>query len=366
MLDEKDLDILDALDQLGGNATAQEISEFLKTRDPPREYPARTIRYRVSMLTERGVLLPQFLQTHERRIGLGEGMLVVHESSGMGEVLQRVIRNIPIFYWHVSTIGRYNGLIIQTIHDVQTPGMIQKLARTMVKNGLIEEYSFFDIVDYKTKRVNFRYSLPDGTLDWNWQRWHADIKRNLQEEHRGAIGLEMDQPIIDCDGSDVQILRYLKMNPNTSMSDLSLKVGIPVQEVRSRIQRLRTHGVIRGTERAFGLVGDLVWVSCFIEIGEGQEGILQCFNDLPYPGGILMESKNRYCIQLGIDGDYLKQFLEGLRLMGEYINSYFIQIHLSDTTETHYLDMFELFNEKTNKWDIPIQDYLDIISDRSA
>lgn len=357
MLDQKDLEILEALDHLGGNATAQEISGFLSSRSPERNYPARTIRYRVSMLTERGILLPQFLQTHERRIGLGEGILLVQEGEAKGEVLERIVRTIPIFYWFFPTIGRFNGLMIHTIHDVKSPDMIHNLAKTMVDAELITEYSFFDIVDYATKSVDFRYYQPDGGWDWNWKKWYYNIQQNLQECRENPFSLHAEQPLFECDEIDIILLKHMKMNPNTSMRKLATIAGAPLIEVRQRVQRLRETGVIRGSKRAYGLVGELLWISCFIRINDNVAGVMQCFKELPFPGGILMHDRERYCVQLGLDADDLKPFLEGLRLMGSFLDSYSIQIHLADRAETHYLDMFDYFNEESKRWDIPIDDY---------
>ena len=52
-LDDKDLQIITALDKMGGNASAQEIGKHLE--DAGIEIPTRTIRKRISMLMERGM-----------------------------------------------------------------------------------------------------------------------------------------------------------------------------------------------------------------------------------------------------------------------------------------------------------------------
>ena len=124
-MDSKDLHILAALDSLGGNASAQEISDLIektvKVDDEPLTIPARTIRYRVSMMMERGVLLPSFMQTQERIIGLGDKVLIVQEHGGISEELEKVIQDIPIFYWHVPTHGRYDGYLIHSVYDTRDP-----------------------------------------------------------------------------------------------------------------------------------------------------------------------------------------------------------------------------------------------------
>ncbi len=362
LLDQKDLEILDALDQLGGNATAQEISEFLSSKNPEQNYPARTIRYRVSMLTERGILLPQFLQTHERRIGLGEGILLVQEGGSMSEVLERVARNIPIFYWFFPTIGQFNGLMIHTIHDVQSPDMIHNIARVMIETGLIKDYSFFDIVDYATKSVDFRYYQPEGGWDWNWKRWYNNIQSNLQEQRANPFVLQEDQPLFECDEVDITILKHMKINPNVSMRELASITQAPLPEVRERVQKLRENGVIRGSKRAYGLIGELLWVSCFLRMNDNVGGVMQCIRELPFPGGILMHDNERYCVQLGLDADDLKPFLEGLRMMGSFLDSYSIQIHLADRVEAHYLDMFDYFDKEEKRWKIPVEEYLRMIT----
>ncbi|MHA2186912.1 MAG: winged helix-turn-helix transcriptional regulator, partial [Candidatus Thorarchaeota archaeon] len=273
-LDRKDLRILTELDKMGGNASAQELSEVLK------DIPARTIRYRISVLKERGILLPSYIQTDERRLGLGEGILILQESSGMSETLERLIQDIPIFFWFVPTHGKYDGYLVHAMHDLANPKMIEELCKTMKDQGIIDDFHFFDIVDYESKRVDFSHYLPNGKWSWDWNLWSRGLNSNLQESTDVPFDMEVNHDVIDCDIKDIQILRQLKHDSGSSISDLARIAQISTSDTRERVQKLRDTGVIKGHVRAYGFTGDFLWFSCFLEVEEMVGGVLTCFNEL--------------------------------------------------------------------------------------
>jgi DNA-binding Lrp family transcriptional regulator len=351
-LDRKDLRILTELDKMGGNASAQELSEVLK------DIPARTIRYRISVLKERGILLPSFIQTDERKLGLGEGILILQESSGMSETLERLIQDIPIFFWFVPTHGKYNGYLVHTMHDLANPKMINDLCKTMKDQGIIDDYHFFDIVDYESKSVDFSHYLPSGKWSWDWDMWNRGLNSNLQRKTEVPFDMRVNHDVIDCDIKDIQILRQLKQDSGSSINDLARMAQISTSDARERVQKLRDNGVIKGHLRAYGFTGDFLWFSCFLEVGEMAGGVLTCFNELPFPGGILMESPNRYCLRFGFTTHNLKQFLDGFMIIRPHLKSYFFQFHLTDRQESRSQDVFQLFDENGSCWKIPLDDYI--------
>ncbi|MHA2084857.1 MAG: winged helix-turn-helix transcriptional regulator, partial [Candidatus Thorarchaeota archaeon] len=235
-LDRKDLRILTELDKMGGNASAQELSEVLK------DIPARTIRYRISVLKERGILLPSFIQTDERKLGLGEGILILQESSGMSETLERLIQDIPIFFWFVPTHGKYNGYLVHTMHDLANPKMIDDLCKTMKDQGIIDDYHFFDIVDYESKSVDFSHYLPSGKWSWDWDMWNRGLNSNLQRKTEVPFDMRVNHDVIDCDIKDIQILRQLKQDSGSSINDLARMAQISTSDARERVQKLRDNG----------------------------------------------------------------------------------------------------------------------------
>ncbi len=353
-LDRKDLKILDALDKMGGNATALEIGEKIKV-------PARTVRYRISKLMERGILLPSFMQTYERRIGLGERILIVQEAPGRGAELEDLMSKLPIFYWYIPTHGKYDGYLIHTVYDLTHPEALDDLTEELKGAGLINKCSFFEIVDYKSKEIDFQQYRPSGEWVWDWKTWIDDIEDNLTDDVESPIELTAHGDILDYDNIDVTIVRQLKIDPDTSATALSSLTDVPIEEIRERIQRLRKSDVLRGVKRAYGFVGDLLWFSCFIDINDSIPGVLHSILDMPFPGIVLIEDDSKYCIRMGLSTTDLKHFMQGFRLIRSKLNSYSFQFHLPDLIDSEYLQLFDLFDKENNCWKIPVQDYIDVI-----
>lgn len=356
-LDDKDLQIIAALDKMGGNASAEEIRKHLD--DTGIVIPTRTIRYRISMLMERGMLLPSVIQTDERKIGLGEGILVLQECSDKTEILEKILEEVPIFFWNVPTHGKFDGYLVHVVHDLATPKMIDVICKEMKKRKLISDYSFLDIIDFTSKKVDFSRFKPSGQWDMDWTEWNEKIAEHIDGDSKSPFNLSEQHEVIEHDSLDISILKQLLKNSNTSINALSILLKTPITKVRERVKKLRDTRVIKGYERAYGFAGDLLWFSCFLEINDNIGGILSSFNELPFPVVILMQKKNQYCIRLGLTTSNLKRFLDGFRLMRPHLKSYSFQFHLSDTVESRFLKIFDLYIE--DKWVMPVEDYIAII-----
>ncbi|MHA2047472.1 MAG: winged-helix domain-containing protein, partial [Candidatus Thorarchaeota archaeon] len=74
-LDEIDMSILRVLEEHGTKISTREVSEHLQ-KISEENIPERTVRYRISKLKEKGVLCKAKVQTHERKLGLAEYILV--------------------------------------------------------------------------------------------------------------------------------------------------------------------------------------------------------------------------------------------------------------------------------------------------
>ncbi|MFX1367652.1 MAG: Lrp/AsnC family transcriptional regulator [Promethearchaeota archaeon] len=353
-LDRKDLRILAVLDKMGGSASAQEIGEAL-------DIPARTVRYRLSVLMERGMLLPSYYQTHERKVGLGERMIVVQENAGKGDTLEAVIKEVPSFYWYIPSHGKMDGYLIHAVYDLREPDKLEKIIKRMREREIIEEYYSFEIADYESKRVDFSKYRPDGEWRWNWGKWRDELSAKLETDAEMPHNMTEEIKIIDCDSSDIKILRELKESSESSASAIASITGIPVANVREKLQRLRDNGVIKDYRRAYGFAGDLLWLSCFVRIRDNPGAILAAIYDLPHPATILMESKGSYCIRFGFTTSDLKGFLEGFRVIRPYLESYSFQFHLPDEVESTYGEVFNFFDDEKNRWEIPLEESLAII-----
>ncbi len=356
-----DQKILTALERLGGNASAQELSDYIANTMKEKRIPARTIRYRLSTLMERGILLPSFLETDERKVGLGEGILLFQEIPERTRTLESVIREIPIFHWYVPTHGRYDGYLVHTAYDIVMPDRIEMLAKKMQKHGLINQYFFFDIASHHSKRIDFNLYNPTKGWSCNWDVWKEELMSLSEKDQKLPFEISSMKEVIEYDSKDILILRILKDSPDASMTSLAGITKLPLATVRDRIQRLRTRGVIRGYTRAYGFSGDLVWVSIFMRMRSKIGGILQRFQNLPFPGIILAEDPQSFCLRMGFTTSDLKQFMEGFNAIRPQMESYFFQFHLPDRVESKYREVFNLFDSELGKWAIPFDRFEELV-----
>jgi DNA-binding Lrp family transcriptional regulator len=365
---QEDQMILTALEKLGGNASAQEISDYIEKNEKDEEgnpvhMPARTIRYRLSTLTEQGILLPTLLETDETKVGLGEGILLLEEVPERTQVLERIINQIPIFHWHVPTNGKIDGYLVHVAYDITQPKMIEELSKLLKKEGLIRNSEFFYIRKHYTKKIDFSSYNPLEGWSCEWKTWKKNIMENLDENMEAPFDIEVSKEVIEYDSKDILILRVLRNDPDSTMTSLASITKLSVGSVRDRIHRLRRMGVIKGYARAYGFAGDLLWFSCFLDIRKKTGSILKSINDLPFPGIFLIEEPNRICVRLGLTTTDLKQFMDGLKTIRPYLDSYSFQFHLPDYVDSKFSDIFNLFDTEQDRWSIPLKDYLGIIKE---
>ncbi len=360
-LDQKDLRILEAIERMGGNASAPEIAEALTPT-----IPARTIRYRLSKLMERGILLPTFIQTCERKIGLGQQILVVQENQQKSERLEQLIRDLPLFYWYVPTHGKFDGHLIHSVYDVNDSATVNKIAESMKDSGFIHDYYTFDILDYRTKKVDFSKYDPGGDWSWDWMNWINTLQDELQEPSISARAWCEGKNPISYDAVDIKLVRALKRDADMTISDLVTLTDCSIAEVRDRIQRLRDKGVIKGYRRAYGFAGDLLWISCFLDIREHVDSILEKLLELPFPGVLLLNSPSKFCLRLGMTTPHLKRFFQGFKQIRSDMNSYFFQFHLPDLIDSDFQDVFEFYNQEEGHWEIPTNKYVAMVKDHQG
>ncbi|MFW9921046.1 MAG: winged helix-turn-helix transcriptional regulator [Candidatus Thorarchaeota archaeon] len=361
-----DQKILTALEKLGGNASAQELSDYISKHEKDKDgktkrIPARTIRYRLSTLIERGILLPSFLETDERKIGLGEGILVLQEAPRNTDLLERVIREIPIFHWYVPTNGKQDGYLVHTTYDITKPSMVDDISKKLKKHGLIQDSFFFDIANHHTKTIDFSLYRPSKGWACKWNEWKTGIESHLEKNMDPPIDIKTSNEVIEYDSKDILILRVLRDDPDATMTSLASITRLPIGTVRDRIQRLRKMSVIKGYSRAYGFAGDFLWFSCFLQPTGKVGSILQSIMELPFPGVVLVENPKSFCVRLGLSASDVKQFMDGFRLFRPHLKSYAFQFHLPDKVESKYREIFNLYDGQEERWNIPLESYLGVI-----
>lgn len=358
-MDQKDVDILGALDALGGKCSTEELSQ--KTG-----YPARTVRYRLQRMRDTQVLLPARAFTHERKMGLGETIVIVHTTPGSNPILEKMFEEISSIYYWSSTYGRYNGFAIYVLYSITTPSIPRRLAEVFQKEGLISDFYLFDLTDYEHKYGDFKYLDPILGWHYDWSDWHKKIKKTLKSK-TNRINTQCDEnpSILEFDTNDYGILRSLYDDAMVQQKDLAKQFALSETQVTKKIRRLESAGVIKGYGSYFSSISDVLGVNLYLEIEEPVARIMNNFYTHPYIGSIIMESRTRWGIRMGLPASDFPGFLQGLDLMQPYLKSCVFQINHTYTRDSS-MHPYDLFNKDTHKWETPISDYLEIISDIMA
>ncbi len=355
-LDQKDVDIIGALDKLGGKTSTEELSQATKI-------PARTVRYRLTKMRDAEVLYPARTFTHERKLGLGENIILCDTTPGSIPILEEMFQSINSIYYWSSTYGKYNGCTINSLYSLTTPNVSRRLMEVFQKEGLISNYYMFDATDYEHKNGDFSKLNPKLGWQYCWSDWHKKIKKSLNSKS-SKIHTKCDEnpKLIDFDNSDFGLLRSLFDDALVPQKELAKRFSLSETQVTKRIRRLENVGVIKGFGSSFKMSEPMTDFNLFIDIEEPVARIMNNFYAHPFPGSILQESRNRWCIRLAIPAEGFQGFLHGIDLMRPYLKSYALQFFCSYHRDTS-IHPYDLFNVDTHKWETPVSDYLAIISD---
>ena len=354
-LDQKDVDILGALDALGGKSSTEELS--LKTG-----VPARTVRYRLQKMRDAQVLQPARAFTHERKMGLGECLLIVDTTPGSRPILEKMFEEIRCIYFWISTYGRYNGFVIYSLYSLTTPSVPRRLVEAFQKEGLISDYYLFDVTDYEHKYGDFKHLDPKLGWQYDWKEWHKNIKKNLKSKTKKInTKCEENPSILEFDTNDYGLLRSFFDDAMIPQKDLAKLFSLSETQVTKKIRRMENAGIIKGYSSNFSPGDVMVDFNLFLEIEEPVARIINNFYTHPYLGSIIMESRTRWGIRMGLPAADIYGFLQGLDLMKPYLKSCAFQV-MHEFTRGEKTHPYDLFNKDTHKWETPISDYLEIIS----
>jgi DNA-binding Lrp family transcriptional regulator len=366
-IDQTDLDIMAALDELGAKASARQIYNYLETLYETRESDSdlpkpRTIRYRLKQMYEKELLHSPRIMTHERKLGLGEHIIEIEEVPSKTEELLHIIEDIPSFYWWTAVYGKYNGYQIHAMYPLTMQHLDKMLLEEMLDVGLIHDYHILDIVDYELKQTDFQKIACDNSLNWNWHSWPGDLSSIDTESSQPDFNFTEATGIAQFDHQDVLILEKMLQNSRITQRKLAEEVGISEGSVSARIRRMEDEGIIKGYKPAYTPVGEPIYITLYIEIREQPRAVLAKISELPFLIGISSESLNKHCLKIALSSEILKHFMERFRGLRPYLKSYFLQYQaLIERKSGEHQSVFDLFDSEKNTWVFNVEDYLNLI-----
>jgi DNA-binding Lrp family transcriptional regulator len=347
-LDPLDLKILHALEEHGTKVSTRELSALL-------DEPSRTIRYRISKLKEKGILCKAKVQTHERKLGLAEYILIVTSSPSSESTLKRVLDEIPTFYYYAPTYGKFEGYFIYTVYPLNTPRMILDLASDLKKKGLIEDYYLFDVVDYQ------RYEAKLSEIEsWDWEKWSKALPKIMTRNKEIDLDLEEFPQTVSFDSQDTLILRHMVENPEITLRELGEILDLSQPQVHNRVKKLEESGIIRGYKLSMKPYTDSGMTVISFFKSKNARKILLWFDMLPYYHQITMESSSHFFVQVYLPSTETNEFLKHLRNLKEYTDEMFVQF-LVDGTHKGYCHLIDMYNKDTESWSLPYEKFAEKI-----
>ncbi|MHA3964854.1 MAG: winged helix-turn-helix transcriptional regulator [Candidatus Thorarchaeota archaeon SMTZ1-45] len=341
-LDNKDMRIVRALDKYGPKTTTKDLSKRLKI-------PPRTLRYRLSRLRSHGYLQPFRYSTREKKIGLGENILVLDLSSSSKPFPTEFFEKTQAVGWYSSTYGTMNGFLANVVYPLENPTANLKILEVLRDAGAISDYLIFDLFSYTTKGWNFSGFDSNGRWIWNWRNWHQQIDSILENE-KSDVKLDVEnQTQIAFDSKDVSLLQMLHENPNVTQKQISLKLELSISHVRRRIQRLENHDVIQGYKPIFTPFRDTLTLICFIESISSIKQILACMYELPYTLDIFIESPSKVGLRIRLSANDIVGFFSGLDRLRHLMDSLSVQI-LHNAVSFGSSRLYDLYDATNGKW----------------
>ncbi len=351
LLDIKDLKIIRALDRYGPETTTKDLSKRLKI-------PPRTLRYRLSRMREHKFLQPFRYSTRERRIGLGENIVVFDLSPSETPFPVEFFEKTPAVGWYAFTYGGMNGFLANIVYPLENPTLNVGVFEKLKDAGLISDYTILDLLSYPTKGWDFSKFGSTGRWRWDWQKWYDRIDSILKNGDSDFVFESIEQTQIPFDSKDVHLIRMLHENPNVTQKQMSLKLDLPISQVRRRFQRLQDSGVILGYKPIFTPFKDTLTLICIIESVSSVDQILTCMYELPYTLDIYVESSTRVGIRIRLSTTDIAGFFRGLDKIRHLADSLSIQI-LHNIVSFGSLRLYDLYCASENKWITHSSSYYD-------
>ncbi len=351
-LDKKDRSILNALEQLGGKVSAEQIAEVV---EPPLK--SRTVRYRIQRLRETGFLESLLAQTHETKMGLGDCKILLAHPQGRQELPSEILACFPMFYtWH-STFGRYNGTMVSAGFGTHSPEVITAAIDAFYDKGLISEHRIVENVDYVVMNADFSKIAPTGEWQWDWREWVEKSEEMIHSEKVFRIDMDLKQKPVDFDHVDVKLLSQLKQDAGATLKELGEAIGLSEPQVAARQRRLESNGIIRGWRWAFTNVVDKLEVCLFFETATPFHPVLNSLALLPFPRELYAESDRSFTMKIHMPSSYVTALLRGVTGLRRHFESIFLQT-ATDPHVPPWHRTYDCYSRRSGRWEFDVEEYI--------
>ncbi|TFG06563.1 winged helix-turn-helix transcriptional regulator [Candidatus Thorarchaeota archaeon] len=351
-LDKTDIEILLALQKQKEKVGTPILSVELDISE-------RTLRYRIKKLRDKGVLCPPNIQTYERKIGIGENLLLLQSNPEKEDKLVAVLDETEAFYYYTPTNGRYDGFAVYAMYPLVAPQLNHQIAEELKESGLVTDFHIIDMVDYCKKGASVEMLQPKSK--WTWELWSKQIVEAMEKGCEIELGLEEFPSVAKFDIIDIRIIRFMVENPESTLAEISESIdGLSVTQAHKRVKRLESLNIIRGLKRTFSPFEETISIGIFFKSRKHAQRILCGLHRLPFEITIAMETSSHYNVMVHIPPSETNQLLQRVNYFRKFTEEFFIQI-MSKGKSKGYSHLLEAFNQETESWEMPINKVLSSI-----
>jgi DNA-binding Lrp family transcriptional regulator len=221
-IDEIDVKILEGLALLGPrNLTL--IAEHLGM-------PPTTVRYRVCRMLDDSILFLH-LNPYHTNMGLRKAVIFVEAVLGYEDLLLDCLRVNDFWLYLCRIYGPYEGWGgIWTVPNDNVDDFKVFLKR-LLDLGVAKSVEINWTTCHEGIPVKSRwFSIEENSWVFNWNEWIKEV-----EEIEGELPYTVKDPEdwpIRVDYTDLLIIKELEINGRATMTDISKKIGIPLETVK--------------------------------------------------------------------------------------------------------------------------------------
>jgi DNA-binding Lrp family transcriptional regulator len=345
-LDETDRKILKVIEEQGGNLPTAEFSKILNI-------PARTIRYRINKMKEKKFILEPMVQTYERKLGMGEKLLILQSYPDKEELLSKILDASSIFYYFAPTYGRYDGFVVYTMYPLVRPNIIRDLAEELKALDVIRDYFIFDLVDYKRQPIQISSFI--GESRFSWDKWSEDAEKVMKSGCKLKVELEEFPSQVPFDYEDVKIITHMVENPTSTLKEIADHSSLSLAQVHKRVKRLEDTGIIRENKKCLHPFEDSIMIYAIFRSREKAKNILCAFSKLPFQMTFSIENSIQYMVMLSLPSSEVTQFLQRVTFLKRHSEEFFVQVVLEGTSKG-FVHLLKAYNEENDSWELPDKD----------